>query len=702
MDGDSELVGDETGGNLKGYRRKWSNQFPLPQSDGLEPKQETEDPFDKLQADLDAPLGSDDLQLPDGQDSEGFVVVPPESHDQFYDPGSEYQEDPSIQVEDTVDNEAGWKTEAYVALAKRQRLNQVKLPWEAPGFSSLFGKPDHWHGTCLDGFDKLFNPSGIGLSDISQSAVVQTREVTERLVEPPVAPLALKKSRKEPVEEDIRFLAMQRLKDFVLQDPLATQLGTSLFHMVQANVNQMVVLQSFSDCFRMKASSTLQKRVASLTRLAKVLRSLGCLNPMRVREEQLYAALCEMRASGAGATSGQHILEGLHFLDSTAKFTLIDISMVVSGRCKGVARDMFLCKDPLSQKHPLSVAMVQHLEKSMRFLDPHLQAICGQILFCIHACCRWKDSQRLKVLRLEKGDSEMLLFGEAISSKTAMTADAKTRFIPYLALGSGITSGNWAELWLLARGQEELGFNGFVLPSFSERSQCWTDRPMSASEASIWLRELLGAKVMPEEAKHFGSHSCKTTILTWVGRCNQVVFTASERRTLGHHLDPNMRSVLCYSRESYTALYSKVLAMYRLIRSGTFNPDLPAVDRVVQGAQTVEAAEEGAPVDTGPNDAIDISDSESSAASIGSIHEHVSTQPEIVTLSHGFPGVPDSALAVHVVSGLIHVVNEDDVLGCGRPNSCNFRPFVQFKHDSHVTSCKQCLKAFKLTSFAEP
>jgi hypothetical protein len=45
-----------------------------------------------------------------------------------------------------------------------------------------------------------------------------------------------------------------------------------------------------------------------------------------------------------------------------------------------------------------------------------------------------------------------------------------------------------------------------------------------------------------------------------------------------------MKSVLCYSRESYTNLYSKALSMFWLIRLGGYNPGQSAIDRVVQMA----------------------------------------------------------------------------------------------------------------------
>ena len=101
-----------------------------------------------------------------------------------------------------------------------------------------------------------------------------------------------------------------------------------------------MVEQSLFDCFRAKASTTLQKRANFLWRLAKVFKSMGVLYPLRFNEENLYGALCQLRESKAGPTSGQHILEALAFLDATAGLALVDLGVAISGRCKGVARDM--------------------------------------------------------------------------------------------------------------------------------------------------------------------------------------------------------------------------------------------------------------------------------------------------------------------------------------------------------------------------
>ena len=104
-----------------------------------------------------------------------------------------------------------------------------------------------------------------------------------------------------------------------------------------------------------------------------------------------------------------------------------------------------------------------------------------------------------------------------------------------------------------------------------------------------------------------------------------MVFTMPERRILGHHMDPGSKSVLTYSRESYTSLYAKVILMYIKIRSGEFKPDLSAIERVLQFASASETGPElvATEADLEPNKdnegfvegPLDISDSVSSVAS---------------------------------------------------------------------------------------
>ncbi|CAJ1406642.1 unnamed protein product [Effrenium voratum] len=214
---------------------------------------------------------------------------------------------------------------------------------------------------------------------------------------------------------------------------------------------------------------------------------------------------------------------------------------------------------------------------------------------------------RIRSLTRESSQDVTLVHADAVKSKTTLTAEAQTRFLPYVALGTGVSFRDWSKAWLAAREAEELSFGSYALPSYSDREAGWTDAPMSSSEATEWLREFLQtAGAQPAELSRVGSHSCKSTMLTWAGRSVQVKFSQDERRLLGHHLIPGDRSMLTYSREAYTTLYGMVLAMYRLIESGEFDPDMTAVSRVLDCASAISqlAARETFRVQEEPQDCV--------------------------------------------------------------------------------------------------
>ena len=109
-------------------------------------------------------------------------------------------------------------------------------------------------------------PTGIGCSDVLSSTTTDRPHVEEHPVElePPVINLNLKKVRRELPDEDIRRMAISKLRDVIMQDPMATQLGVSICNQSRFGAPTALAEQSINDCFRMKASSTLQKRAGSL------------------------------------------------------------------------------------------------------------------------------------------------------------------------------------------------------------------------------------------------------------------------------------------------------------------------------------------------------------------------------------------------------------------------------------------------------
>ena len=134
-----------------------------------------------------------------------------------------------------------------------------------------------------------------------------------------------------------------------------------------------------------------------------------------------------------------------------------------------------------------------------------------------------------------------------------------------------------------------------------------------------------------------------------------------------------------------------------MIRSGEFNPDQKAIDCVVQMADGSEDPQMEATSE--PPDPELQSDSDSSIASVDDLHDgdpfDGAPDGRTVSLFPAFPGVPEASLMVHKISGLVHIVNEDDILSCGRPTSMHFGQYAKSPDREHLAACRQCLRAFQ-------
>ena len=269
---------------LKGYRRRWQTLAASPiESEPLAAAvtgddQQSYSPGNSVYNDVafgDALSVSDDRDAVEPVSASGEVFNSAETNKRpFESVLQSSSDDASVRLLDPRGSESAWRAAALEVDFKRMRSELIKLPWELEG--TAFPLADKWHGTVLASFDKHFAVTNIGVRDVWHSQVVSSRSCSvadKRNL--PVVPINPKRSRREPVDEDIRCRAMTRFKDLLLQDPLATQLGTSLRGRLCQGGHHDDIEQSFTDCFRLKASSTLQKRAASLNKLAKGLRDIG-------------------------------------------------------------------------------------------------------------------------------------------------------------------------------------------------------------------------------------------------------------------------------------------------------------------------------------------------------------------------------------------------------------------------------------------
>ena len=591
---------------------------------------------------------------------------------------------------------------AVLRETKRLRLCGPKQPWEQGIFvSSHLQIPeadDSWfvkHGT-----------SSVGLND---SLSPPQRDVISTVEEPSlpwVVEHRLRHFRIQKSDDDIRLQATKRLRTILMLDPLATELGRAIISDINALCSEEEIAASFNNAFAAKSAGTLEKRAGHLSRMARWLMSRG-EPPLGLTESLLYEFLRELESS-AGATTGEQILSALRFLDGTARFSKIALDEILSARVRGLAQKMFLSKEPLKQRPPLKAWQVRALEKFVAGASERHAVIGGQLLFCFHSGCRWKDSLRIMSTEISEDEETgtYLIISKALTSKTTRTVQMKTQLLPYVCLGMGVFQFSWARRWLDARAKQSLGEDGLFLPTFSERLGKWGQTPMSASEASIYLREFLIKQGSSEQAvAQLGTHSLKRTLLMWAGKSVMVKFSGRDRRLLGHHLDKENKSMVIYSVEAFLDLYGRVKALFETIASETFDPDAPPAVRVAQAAETFRS--EPAADDRGPpgrgggaeGDPGDSDGSRDSGSSEGDDEEcdAAGDQGVVLPRTEGrppFEGVDWAACLTHRRSGITHVRRDESSLLCGRTVTASYIPAREALREGWDPEC--CLQCSHL------
>ena len=481
-------------------------------------------------------------------------------------------------------------------------------------------------------------------------------------------------------------LESTKIKNILLLDLEATSLGRSLTSQASRLASEEELGTSIQDAFRAKATATLQKRASSLTRFFTWVMQNDARSPLRFTEELLYGYLCHLRTVKAGATSLQGALEALRFFHGIVCLPF-NLESVISSRCQGAARDMQLTKMPLEQKEHLSANALIMLEELMQHeKTPFKKVILGQILFCVHACCRWQDAIRIRSVEITSRGPVLVVEGQATQSKTSAARDTQVRLIPYVALGEGLAGRDWASPWLEARAAQKWGLAEGFLPSWSERVHNWAEVSMAASEGTVWLQEfLLDTGLETEQTvQRFGTHSLKTTLLTMASRCPMVNFSRSERLLLGHHLDPQDKSMMTYSRESYTTLYGKVLRMFQLQREGRWDPDATPGERIAEVASALAA-------DNEERKQPEAEALESASSEGGDLDDPLDVPAEPIHAPRPLFGArEDDDCVIHRFSGIAHLADNMGRTLCGRRVTERYTPWDSASVVDDPECCIQC------------
>ena len=558
-------------------------------------------------------------------------------------------------------------------LARAQLEAIPKLPWEASPVTNVF-RPDflkmpRYHR--LGRMDVVLGRAGSS-NDAKTSTPTSMPEFVKR---------RLRLAGLSQNEEDLRRVALQKARSLILFNPPDSQLGTSLLTAAKTLVEENVILKSFEDAFRPKSTATLTKRMSSLWRYAKWALDKDHA-PLALTEAVIYDYLNYLRDSGSLPSACSSFLEAVGFIHGICTLTVFGERASFSGRCKGLARGELQQKRKRQQAPPLTAPMVRALEKfTASQFGNHKAVISGHILFCIYGCARWADSTH--VVDIEEYHRGRITLVESVTThhKAALTDEARTTFLPILCLGAGLeTEYPWSTSWLNSRIVHGL-HEGPAIPSWSDKKKKFLATPMTSTEATVWLHEILQfCGFIEDEVAGLSSHSFKSTLLSWAAKSDQ--FTRAERRLLGHHYDVEDRSMLIYSRDAYAPLAVKIRVMLDRINMKRFDPDLARVDRIAMAVEELDSSTSSSDEESSESESDDAAMSPSTSLLPSDV-----IQGQIPGLSDVDPEI----LMVHKTSGVIHLSASDDKFICGRTITSMFQSLENTKADScDLTVCMQC------------
>jgi hypothetical protein len=280
-------------------------------------------------------------------------------------------------------------------------------------------------------------------------------------------------------------------------------------------------------------------------------------------------------------------------------------------RVKGAVHAHFMTKAMTKQSRLLTKLMVIALENGITSLDDGFDRVAGGFFAMqLHSRARFSDLQHCSELLedfTDSGDGYLEARGSMV--KTAISKENKKQMMPMVAPARGLLAGSWAANWMSERriqGLDLVSFD-FLLPSPGAEGR-WHNHPVTSSQASAWLREILsrfGFRGTREET----THSLKSTPLSW---CSKFGLDIVTRQMLGHHVPSDQTSALVYSRDAQAAPLREYQRVLESMRKSSFDPDSTRSGRFrAEGssAQTRKRKSESAELATG--------DSASSAAGTG-------------------------------------------------------------------------------------
>ena len=520
-------------------------------------------------------------------------------------------------------------------------------------------------------------------------------------------------------ETESREVALRKWKMILSAAGQNCALGRRLVSDILLFKDDKVLVTIISDVFSNKATRTLHRRADSLVKFLNYCRNTSYA-PFPVRAVQVYLFLKGGRMGSPSAA--QSFREALHFSHGTlgidgAQEAADDIMV------KGLAFAAACNKRTLKQAPTLTVDQIDALlVVCCDSQDPLDVLFSGHCLFCLTLRSRWTDSQYIDDVDediFDDPDGEGIsgyVQGNTCRHKTATSAAKRTTFLPMTGPVRILGNSSWYLAWLKAR--QALGLTPVskpMMPTVLKGGKLGSSA-LSASEATAWLRELLGP--FPDGTPQPSTHSLKSTYLSW---CAKWGMEHEHRCTLGYHMQPGRTSLYVYSRDNLAHPLRLMEQMLAAVVAGTFRPDATRSGRFISkpdprpGAEsgeensewiaTDEEASNGAEagrsperrdvVESVPVEAEELSDSSASDYSDESESEFASINEwdGLYDRNATRVSVDDCSFVYHTVWHTLHKRSEEfeGKTMCGRCITFKFEP-VHTEPAFNVPFCKVCFK----------
>ena len=483
---------------------------------------------------------------PTSEGADGFAVVPS-------------SEPVAVPSSDVTVSASQWDLLIAGDFAQyRQEHSSLKFPWEEGVLANIFNHNDGLDLPERQGFVTVPEVGGIEMQagvDAGPSASLGDAKYVKAVQN-------LKDVTYFEFKNQKLQLACSQWLDLLSINWKASQIGPRLSESLFEDSSGAKAFEILEACFGVKSPSTLLKRASSFRKYVQWFDTSGYGNragcdPFPLREVDVWEYFLWLREKRIHEKKGFTIttcfLESARFAKFVVGLKGVD-EILEARRLIGFAALEKKMKGPTIQAPGLDLEHVKRLHEILAGDSNLVDRLgAGCFLVSLYGRARWSDVRFVSHVEIEKGRNGSLTI-YTTEHKTCSVGLRREQYLPIVLPWEGVSQDSWVEIFLDVYRQCGLDIEkrplGPLLPAPKQGSG-FCARPLSTSEAAVWLRALLENT---KDCSTFRSHSLKATTLIW---CAKAGFDKETRSVLAHHCSAVSGSEVVYSRHLQTRALRK-------------------------------------------------------------------------------------------------------------------------------------------------